>query len=253
LAREEIKHRRFRVCKESIQGREAVIEDRGEIRHMSKVLRLGVGDRVTLFDGEGREYQAFISSLSPQRVFFTLSGEPILNPRESSVRIALGAAVLKASRFDWLLQKTTELGVSEILPFYSRHVIIRREEDQEGIRQARWQKIVSEAAKQCGRSRIPQIRIPRSFAETLAVRIEGAAKIFLQEREKTRGLKHAMDKSSGAIFVLVGPEGGFSEDEVMQAREAGFCPVGLGPRILRAETAGILVVGLLQFLLGDLG
>jgi 16S rRNA (uracil1498-N3)-methyltransferase len=112
---------------------------------------------------------------------------------------------------------------------------------------------VSEAAKQCGRTMVPQIQTPRSFAETLAVRVEGARKIFLREREEAKGLKDSLEMSSAGVFVLVGPEGGLSEGEAMQAREAGFCPVRLGPRILRAETAGIVVVGLLQFLLGDLG
>jgi len=247
-----MKHRRFRIRKESIQGREAVIEDRSEIRHISKVLRLGIGDRVTLFDGEGKEYPACIERLSSDEVSFTLIEEPTLTPKESSLRIILGVALLKSSKFEWLLQKITELGVSEILPLYSRHVVPRWEGGQIRTRVDRWEKIVSEAAKQCGRAKIPKIHEPRSFEETLAIEFDEATKIFLWEREETKNLKDALATFSSVVFVLVGPEGGFSEDEAIRAQEAGFRPVRLGPRILRAETAGIVIVSLLQFLFGDL-
>jgi len=247
-----MKHRRFRVHKESIQGREAVIEDRREIRHISRVLRLGIGDRVTLFDGEGKEYPACIKHLSSDQVSLTLVEEPILTTKESSLRIILGMALLKSTRFEWLLQKTTELGVSEIVPFYSRHVVPRWEEGQTRTREVRWEKIVSEAAKQCGRAKIPKIHLPRPFEETLTMDFDEATKIFLWEREETKNLKDALATFASVVFVLVGPEGGFSEDEASQAQGASFHPVRLGPRILRAETAGVVIVSLLQFLLGDL-
>ncbi len=247
-----MKHRRFRVRKEFIRGQEAVIEDRNEIKHISKVLRLGTGDRVTLFDGEGKEYPACINHLSSDRVSFALLEEPTSTMKESSLRIILGMALLKSSRFEWLLQKTTELGVSEIVPFYSRRVVPRWEESQARTRQTRWEKIVSEAARQCGRAQIPQIHMPRPFEEILNTDFDGAKKIFLWEREETRSLKDALGKSSPAVFAVVGPEGGFSEQEATRAQEAGFLPVRLGPRILRAETAGVMIVGFLQFLLGDL-
>ena len=247
-----MKHRRFRVRKEFIRGQEAVIEDRSEIKHISKVLRLGTGDRVTLFDGEGKEYPARINRLSSDRVSFALLEEPTSTTKESSLRIILGMALLKSSRFEWLLQKTTELGVSEIVPFYSRRVVPRWEESQARTRQTRWEKIVSEAARQCGRAQIPPIHMPRPFEEILGTGFDGARKIFIWEREETRSLKDALEKSSPAVFAVVGPEGGFSEQEAAQAQESGFRPVRLGPRILRAETAGVIIVGFLQFLLGDL-
>ena len=247
-----MKHRRFRIRKEFIQGREAVVEDRGEIRHMSRVLRLGIGDRVTLFDGEGKEYPACIKRLSSDQVSFTLTEESALTPKESSLRIILGVALLKSSRFEWLLQKITELGVSEIVPFYSKHVVPRWEGGVTRTRKSRWEKIVSEAAKQCGRVKIPKIHEPRSFEETLAIEFDEATKIFLWEREETKTLKDALATIPSGVFALVGPEGGFSEDEAIQAQKAGFRPVRLGPRILRAETAGIAIVSLLQFLFGDL-
>ncbi len=204
-----MKHRRFRVRKESIQGREAVVEDRSEIRHISRVLRLGIGDRVTLFDGEGKEYPACIKRLSAHQVSFTLMEEPAPTPKESFLKIILGVALLKPSRFEWLLQKITELGVAEIVPFYSRHVVSRGEGGQTRTRENRWEKIVSEAAKQCGRAKIPKIHKPRSFEETLAIDFDEATKILLWEREETKSLKDSLATFSSAVFVLVGPEGGF--------------------------------------------
>ena len=247
-----MRHRRFRVHKELIRGQEAVIEDREEIRHISRVLRLGSGDKVTLFDGEGKEYPACIKRLSSDRVSFALIDEPASTSKESSFRIILGAALLKSSRFEWLLQKATELGVSEIVPFYSGRVLPRWEESQTRTRRPRWERIISEAAKQCGRAKIPKLEGPRSFEEILGAEFDGAMKIFLWEREETKSLKDALEKSSPGVFALVGPEGGFSEKEAARAQEAGFRPVRLGPRVLRAETAGIVIVSLLQFLLGDL-
>lgn len=247
-----MKHRRFRLQGKSIQGQTAIIEDRAEIRHITRVLRLGVGDRVTLFDGEGKEYLASIQSLSPEEVSFTLLPEPIPSAMESSFRIILGVALLKSARFEWLLQKATELGVWEIVPFYSRHVVPRWEEKQAGTRQARWGKIVSEAAKQCGRARVPRVREPRPFDEILTADFSGAAKIFLWEKEETRNLRDALKTPASVVFALIGPEGGFSDEEATRAQGAGFRSVRLGPRILRAETAGIALVSLLQFLLGDL-
>ncbi len=247
-----MKHRRFRIRGDSIEGEEAIIRDPGEVRHISKVLRLGPGDRVTLFDGEGKEYPARISRISGDQAWFTLLREPSPSNRESSLRIILGAALLRPAKFEFLLQKSTELGVAEIAPFYSGHVVPRLEKSHAENRQTRWEKIVSEAAKQCGRARIPRIHPPRGFEEILRADFGAAVKIFLWEKEGAESHFPSFNAQSAAALALVGPEGGFSDDEANQAKAAGFQPIRLGPRILRAETAGIVIVGLLQFLAGDL-
>jgi 16S rRNA (uracil1498-N3)-methyltransferase len=166
--------------------------------------------------------------------------------------IILGLGVLKSTKFDWVIQKATELGVSGIVPFYSLRVVPRWEERRSRSRQLRWEKVASEAARQCGRAKVPRVHSPRSFAEALDMGFEYSTKIFLWEKERTRSLKEALVHPTSSIYALVGPEGGFSEPEALQAQEAGFRPIGLGPRILRAETAGIAIVSLLQFLFGDL-
>jgi 16S rRNA (uracil1498-N3)-methyltransferase len=247
-----VKLRRFKVTKECILGQEAIIRDPGEIRHIGRVLRLRAGDEVVLFDGEGREYRAAIASLLPHKISLTLLPEPSTVTAESPLKVILGLALLKSSRFDWLIQKATELGVSEIVPFHSSRVVPRWEEQRTQTRQSRWEKIVSEAAKQCGRARVPRIYSPRTFGETLAREFGDTNKIFLWEKEQSRSLKEALGYPSSSIYALVGPEGGFSEQEALQAQEAGFRPIRLGPRILRAETAGVVIACLLQYILGDL-
>jgi 16S rRNA (uracil1498-N3)-methyltransferase len=247
-----MKVRRFRVRREKIEGLRAIIDDPGEIRHICKVLRLREGDAVVLFDGEGKEYRASITRIFPGQIILTLTSEGGSARAESSLRIVLGMALLKSSKFEWLLQKATELGVSEVLPFSSSRVVPRREEEQSRARLARWEKIVAQAARQCGRSLLPRVHPPCSFEEVLRRDRDEATKIFLWEKEETRTLSDALTGEEPEIFLLVGPEGGFSDPEAIRAQEAGFRPARLGPRILRAETAAIAGITLLQFIRGDL-
>jgi 16S rRNA (uracil1498-N3)-methyltransferase len=246
-----MKLRRFKIFKENIHGREAVLRDPAEIRHLIKVLRLNIGDSVILFDGEGKEFHAQISKISSQEILFNLGEESVSWTLESPAEIILGIGILKSTKIEWLIQKATELGVNEILPFWSTRVIPRPEEMAAKTRLARWEKIAAEAAKQCGRAKIPRIQPPCSFAKVLAAFPE-STRIFLWEKEKTRTLQDILPSSASRVFSLVGPEGGFSIEEAEQAQDAGFCSVRLGPRILRAETAGLVIMSLLQFLCGDL-
>ena len=248
-----MKVRRFRVHREKINGLRAIIDDPGEIRHICKVLRLGQGNAVVLFDGEGKEYWAVITQISPGQVILTLTPQGSSARAESSLRIVLGMALLKSSKFEWLLQKATELGVSEVLPFSSSRVIPRREAEPSRARLARWEKIVVEAAGQCGRSLLPRVHPPCSFEEVLETDRGEAIRIFLWEKEENKPLGDALTTMTPAIFLLVGPEGGFSDPEALRAQEAGFQSVRLGPRILRAETAAIAGITLLQYIRGDLG
>ena len=249
-----MKLRRFKIDKECIRNATATIKDAGEIRHIAKVLRLKPGDEVILFDGEGKEYHALLTGVSPREISLTVLRQPSSGVAESPLKIILGLGLLKSSKFDWLVQKTTELGVAEVVPFFSLHVVPRWEETPPlaGSRQSRWVRIASEAAKQCGRVQVPKIHPPRSFEEILAMESEDATKILLWEKESAGSLKDVFASPVSSIFALICPEVCFSDEEALRAQEAGFQPIRLGPRILRAETAGIVVVSLLQFLLGDL-
>lgn len=246
-----MKIRRFKIAKGRILGTEAVLDDPGELRHLGRVLRLKPGAPVILFDGEGREYPATIKQVTGRQASFTLAPLPSPEIAEPSLRIILGIGLLKSAKLEWLIQKSTELGVGEIISFQSLRAVPRPEEAAARHRLARWEKIAAEAAKQCRRSRVPRVHPPRPFAEALAAFPE-SQRIFLWEEERDRTLSAALNSSSPLIYALVGPEGGFSAEEARQAKAAGFVPVRLGPRILRAETAGLAVVALLQFLRGDL-
>jgi 16S rRNA (uracil1498-N3)-methyltransferase len=245
-------HRRFKVEKQCIQDRQAFIEDRDEMKHISRVLRLGVGDGVVLFDGEGEEYQAVIKGMTPDRISFLIQGEKSGAFRESPLRIILAAGLLKSPRFDWLLQKTTELGVAEIIPFRSSRVIPRLEKKGAEEKHRRWQKIAAEASKQCGRTSVPTVHSLHSFEEVLSMEFASAVRIFFWEEEKTGSLGESLGVETTSVFALVGPEGGFSEREARRALEAGFRPVRLGPRTLRAETAAVVATSLVQYACGDL-
>lgn len=245
-------HRRFFIKKECLKDDQAILTDKEEIRHLWQVRRLKPGDQVTLFDGEGYEYKALIKEIKHGKVIFQLQSAPSLSPKESPVKIILGIGVLKGTKFDWLIQKTTELGVAEIVPFYGQRSIPYWEEGKIIAKKNRWQRIALAAAKQCQRSKIPLIHPPCSFGEALQKVSGEFLKILIWEKGGERSLAHIDLASSCGIYALVGPEGGFTEEEAAQAQEAGFKPVHLGPRILRSETAAILVVGLLQLLFGDL-
>ena len=247
-----MKPRRFRIRQGNLQGGEAFINDRGEMKHLRRVLRLKVGEEVVLFDGEGKEYSAAISQMTSDRISFNLLSTRSLPSTESPLRIILGVALLKAAKFDWLVQKTTELGVSEIVPIASEHAVPLLSGEKIHSRQWRWEKIVSESAKQCRRAKVPRIHTPCSFEGALEKQFEKALRLFLWEKEATGTLENVYREQPSCVYVLVGPEGGFSEQEALRAQQAGFLPIRLGPRVLRAETAGVAIVSLLQFLLGDL-
>lgn len=245
-------HRRFFIKKEFIKGDQAILRDNEQIHHLWQVMRLKPGDQVTLFDGQGQEYGALIRQIKRGEVIFQIQSAISGSAKESPLKIILGIGVLKGTKFDWLIQKLTELGVAEMVPFYSQRTVPNWQDIKLIYKKNRWEKIALAAAKQCQRSKIPLIHPPCSFKEALQKVTGEVLKIFIWEKETTKPLAHQPLVPSSRIYVLIGPEGGFSDEEAVQAQEAGFAPVHLGPRILRSETAGIVVVGLLQFLFGDL-
>jgi 16S rRNA (uracil1498-N3)-methyltransferase len=238
---------RFLVCPDAIDGRR-VRFDRNETRHLRRVLRLGPGAVVEAADGSGQVHAVRIESLDADGATGTIveSGVP---GRESSCAITLGQAILKGERMGWLVQKATELGVRRIIPLLTGRVVARAT----GERPARWARIAREAVKQCGRTVVPTVDAPRpldaAFDEiathdTAWLLCEsGGASLRTVAREAERPTR---------MLLLVGPEGGFRPAEVERAAAAGARLVTLGPRILRAESAGLVAVALCQYLFGDL-
>jgi 16S rRNA (uracil1498-N3)-methyltransferase len=210
-----------------------------------------VGSLVTLTDLEGNDFRGRILRLSEAEAsIFIFDAFP--SPTESSLEIILLQALPEKERMELIIQKTTELGVSAILPFQSERSISLEEREAKQKKAHRWQQIAVKAVQQSRRAKVPYVGECRPFQEVLGDCGENGLKILLWEREG-ENLKSALRRhSTQKIFVMVGPEGGFTDEEVKWARKKGFIPVKLGQRILRTETAAITMVGILQYELGDL-
>jgi 16S rRNA (uracil1498-N3)-methyltransferase len=224
-----------------------------EARHLLKVLRLNIGDRMILFDNTHQEYQVQISAIVGDKVFFEIEGQQTV-VRESALRLTLGLPLIRPQPFEWILQKGTELGVMTFRPFYSGRSRRDFEKMETAHRMERWQRIIIEAAKQCQRNVLPELVPPVSFYE-LITRNHKGFKIIPYEQESSRSLAELewTPSDQNPVWALVGPEGGFLKEEVEQAQGEGFMPVSLGPRILRSETAALALICLLQYRWGDLG
>ncbi len=230
-----------------------IVEIRAEeFRYAKNVLRAKPGDEVSLFDGKGRLAKGVIAAVRRDRLVVRI-GEISDSVKESALSILLLPAILKGQKMDFAIQKAVELGVARIKP-----LITGRTQVSETRKIDRWRKISIEAARQCGRSLAPPVDEPvafRGYFEGLQPPSgKGGGGIIFWEGGGT-GLRALSERLRGAdrIAVAVGPEGGFSAEEAGLAGEAGFHIATLGPRILRAETAAVLAVGLVQFLFGDIG
>jgi 16S rRNA (uracil1498-N3)-methyltransferase len=236
-------------------GATAVLTVRGaDHRHLARVLRLASGDALTLFDGAGREVEARVARVGRAETELALcetpagGAAPAAEPRAA---IVLLVAVPRGGRMELVVQKTTELGVSRIVPVLAARAVARPEPG----RRARWLKIAREAARQCGRADVPAVEAPLPLAAALELPDLPARRFALWEAAEGRSLRRSLadEPDPAPTAVLVGPEGGFAREEIDVAGAAGFLPVGLGPRILRVETAAIIAVGLCAAANGELG
>jgi len=236
---------------------EAVTLASDEARHLRDVLRLKPGDEVYVFDGAGREFQCTIEESRRDTAQLKVIAEAAPARLESPLQLTLAVALLKGEKFDLVVQKATELGVTRVMPVVTKLADIRlRDESDADKRVARWQRIALEAAKQSGRAVVPQVDEPVSFEsllETFSHKSETSCLMFSERAGQS--LKTAMEKhpaNGSRITALVGSEGGWTNEELDAARLAEWAIVTLGGRTLRAETAAIAVAVLLQHLAGDL-
>lgn len=228
-----------------------------EARHLRDVLRLKPGDEVYVFNGAGKEFHCRVEESRRDSADLTVLTEVIPTRPESPLQLTLAVALLKGEKFDLVVQKATELGVTRVVPVVTKLADIRlRDESDARKRVARWQRIALEAAKQSGRAVVPEITGPVSFQfllETFSHEPEMSCLMF-SEREG-QSLKEAWQKlpaNVSLLAALVGSEGGWTNEELEAVRQAGWAIVTLGGRTLRAETAAIAVAVLLQHIAGDL-
>ncbi|OGP76485.1 MAG: hypothetical protein A2Z13_00035 [Deltaproteobacteria bacterium RBG_16_64_85] len=237
----------FFVDRRNISGDTAVLSGT-EAGHMLRSLRLRTGDSFYAFDEQGTRYRMRILEATSRslraEVLESLPAEP---PPEVTVTLMVGLP--KADKMDFILQKATELGSSRVIPFRSSRTIPRLDPQDARKRLLRWERIVLAAAKQCGSGCIPEVSPLLSYADALRAGAASEGKLIFYEGEGRFGLKKVLSGLGRAksVALLVGPEGGFSEDEVKEAEGAGFLRAGLGSRILRVETAVVAVLSMTMY------
>lgn len=234
--------------------RDSVTLASDEARYLREVLRLRVGDEVYVFDGEGKEFKCRIEDSRRDTANLTVLAEVAPARSESPLQLTLAVALLKGEKFDLVVQKATELGVTRIVPVVTKLADIRLRDSADGTKRVtRWQRIALEGAKQSGRAVIPEVESAVVF-ESLLRDTEPVGAIMFSERDGQSLLEARQHVTSAAagLTALVGSEGGWTDLEISMARDAGWMIVTLGGRTLRAETAAISVAALLQHLFGDL-
>jgi 16S rRNA (uracil1498-N3)-methyltransferase len=222
------------------------------LRHLRESLRLQAGEALIVTDDHGVRYRTEITEVTSGalvgRILETLSA-----PGKTGPTIVLAQALLKGEKMDWVIQKATELGVDRIAPILAHHSIVRPRADRIEHQRARWHRIALEAAEQSERWSVPVINDPATVSQVLSTSKTAASKLLLAERCDGASLTRApLDATKGEVWLLIGPEGGWEDKEMQQALEQGFVAVTMGPRILRAETAAIAALSVLQSRLGGL-
>lgn len=239
---------RFFVNRSDVTDSEIFISG-SDVNHIKNVLRMNVGEEISVSDGEGRDYFGKITALDKDMVTVHIE-----NSWDSFVelpaRIYLFQGLPKADKMELIIQKAVELGVYEIIPVMMKRTIVKLDPKKEGKKLTRWQGISESAAKQSGRGVIPKVAAPMDFKQALAQAKTLDAMILPYEKAKgmdaARALIHDM-KDKKSIGIFIGPEGGFDESEVALAEAAGAHTMTLGHRILRTETAGLAALSILMF------
>ncbi len=245
---------RFFVDPQCIQGGQARVD--GSVAHqVAQVLRLRTGDSVVLMDNSRFEYVVILQVISSSRI----EGEVVEKRNgvgDPGVKLTLYQGLLKGDKFEMVLQKGTELGISAFVPVLCRRSIPRASRGWGDGRQPRWHSILTEAAEQSGRARIPILEPLMSLTEVFTV--ASGVRFMAWEGETEKGFRDTLTEHIERVKVeglsfLVGPEGGFAPEEVQEARDTGVVPVSLGQRILRGETAGVAMAAAVMYQVGELG
>jgi 16S rRNA (uracil1498-N3)-methyltransferase len=247
--------RRFYASPENINGATVSLSV-DETHHLIHVLRMTPGDEAFVFDGRGNEYKCRFGVVTANRAQLEIT-EALSNPVESTLQLTLAQALAKGDKFDFIVQKATELGVTRIAPLLTRYAEVRLDDQQAARRLERWRRLALEALKQCGRRKLVEISPPRTVARFLSDEISPLqtqpALLLFSERGGV-ALEDALAQTSmpRPVVALIGPEGGWADDELHLLIEHGATPVTLGQRVLRTETAAVVAITLIQHASGDL-
>lgn len=241
-------------------GPEQVTIDGEDARHIAKVMRGKAGDKLIVSDGVSREALAEISSIEIGEIIVDIL-ESLEMAHEPRIKITVAQSLPKGDKLETVIQKCTEIGAVAFAPFLSERTIVQYDERKENKRLERWRKICKEAAEQAHRNIVPAVHAPLSWKLLLQSFCDYDAVYFCYEKEEGLQLRSAAapwlsalaPESPGRVMIVVGPEGGFSPEECHAAEEAGAVPVGLGRRILRCETAGMVAAACILYESGEMG
>lgn len=217
--------------------------------HLSRVLRMAVGDALTVFNGEGGEYEAVIQQINKKNMVVKLVQ---FSPREaeSPINITLAQGLARGEKMDFIVQKAVELGVKQVVPLITERCNVKLEGAREEKRVQHWQSVAVSACEQSGRNYVPTVSAPINLATWLSQ--AKADKCFVLSPHVTDKMPEEKLPAGTNIILLIGPEGGLSDAEVKAAIAHGFLPLNLGPRVLRTETAPLVSITMLQAYYGDL-
>lgn len=244
---------KFFVTQDKITENQIII-DTEDVAHISRVLRLGIGDHVTVCDSHGTDYEAEIAEMEQKQIVCSIT-EKRASESEPNIKVTLFQGLPKASKMEYIIQKTTELGISEIVPVkLSRCVVKIDNKKDERKKLDRWQKISEAAAKQSGRGIVPQISEIMTLDEVIKRSKEFDLFFVPYECEEQKTLKEVLLSRSDikTVGFIIGPEGGFDPAETEKLRENGIDTITLGKRILRTETAGEAVLAMTMYEIGDI-
>lgn len=216
--------------------------------HLANVLRVKTGQAVVLFNGDGSEYSAELVEVSKRKVVVRIDSKISISI-ESPLSIHLGQGISRGDRMEWVIQKSVELGVTDITPLITERCGVRLSKQRWSKKHDQWKKLVISACEQCGRNVLPVLHAPSLFADWINLSTN-QVRLTLHPRAE-KAFRHVTMPPAGAR-LLIGPEGGFSEQEIYQTEQGGFKTIQLGPRILRTETAAITAISALQAIHGDL-
>ena len=238
---------RFFAPKENVKG-DRIFIDGPEAKHILNVMRLAVNDRVVIFDGTGREYAGFIESAKPKSLVVKVVTVKKPAP-EALPSVTLIQAIPKKDKMDYILEKSTELGVSEIWPVMTKRTVVAVRDEKTEARTRRWQAIAREASKQCGRKDVPPVRPVSDYGEVVKSLDGYDICLMACLSGETIGIKQAIAGfRHGRAAVMIGPEGDFTEEEIDAVREIRNCKlISLGERVLKSDTAGLYVLSCFNY------